>query len=112
MSEESGASLKLSNRGFNPITKEEENITEWLKDTNNIVFSVQGNQTPLCFSRDSFDTNILQLNHILYDCNIKNGKYAKKTKKMTANTFIDLGMFNMIDKTATNLDKLVYKCFE
>ena len=106
MSEDlSSASLKLSNRGFNPITKQEENVTEWLKDPNNIVFSVQGNQTPLCFSRVSFDSNILQSNHILYDCNINDGKYAKKTEKMTTNTFIDLGMFNMIDKTATNLDK-------
>lgn len=101
----SGASFKLSNRGFNPITKQEENVTEWLKDPNNIVFSVQGIQTPLCFSRASFDSNILQLNHILYKCDKKDGRYAKKIIKNSADTFLDLGMFNMIDGTATNLDK-------
>ena len=97
--------LKLSNIGFNPITKGEENVTEWLKDQNNIVFSVKGNNTPLCFSRDSFDPNILQLNHILYKCDKNDSKYAKQIIKNESNTFLDLGKFNIIDGTATNLEK-------
>jgi hypothetical protein len=90
---------------LNPITKEEENVTEWLKDQNNIVFSVKGNNTPLCFRRDSFDSNILQLNHILYKCDKNDSKYAKQIIKNVSNTFLDLGMFNIIDGTVTNLEK-------
>ena len=96
-----------TNKGFNPITKETENITEWLKDKKNLVFIIDDNKTPMCLDRDSFNFDTIQMNYILYQCDINDNRYVKKTKKIDFNTFLDLSKYNMIEKAVVNFEEFI-----
>ena len=95
--------IKYTNQGYNPLTKEKENVTQWLKNKDNVVFIVDGKDTPLCVCRDIFDGSVTPMNYIMHACDKKDRTSAKQTIKSKVNTFLDLGMLNLIDGTVTNL---------
>ena len=93
-----------TNKGYNPVTRETENITEWLKNKTNLVFIIDDNKTPMCLNRDVFNLNTIQLNYILYQCDINDNKFVKKSKKTFYNKFLDLSKYNMIENTVVNCE--------
>ena len=95
--------IKYTNQGYNPLTKGKENVTRWLKNKDNVVFIIDGNDTPMCVCRDSFDESVTPMNYIMHSCEKKDKKYAKKIIKSKTNSFLDLGMLNLIDGAVTNL---------
>ena len=95
--------VNTNNIGYNPITKEDEIITEWLNDKNHLVFIIDGNRTPLCLERNYL--NSIQKNYILYLCDINDNIYVKKTankKDIITTPFIDIGKYNLIEDTVIN----------
>ena len=92
-------SSKITNNGYNPMTNEYQNVSEWLKNKNNLVFIIDGK--PLCLTRDLL--GYIQMNYILYPCDISERKYVKN---VTINelSFIDIGKYNLIDNTVINYE--------
>lgn len=88
----------ITNIGYNPITKEKENITEWLKDKDNLVFIIDDNKIPVCLPRLSFNLDTIPNNYILHLCNIYDYKYVKEIFT-TKTKFIDIGKLNLTEKT-------------
>ena len=93
----------FTNKGYNPITKENEDITEWLKYKDNLVFIIDGNKTPLCLERSLFNLNTIQMNYILHLCDINDNIYVKPAIKNDT-SFIDLGKYNLIEDTVINYE--------
>ena len=89
-------SSKITNDGYNPITNEYQNVSEWLKNKNNLVFIINGK--PFCLERDMFGLDSIQKNYILYPCNISERKYVKNVTKNEL-SYIDLGKFNLKENT-------------
>ena len=85
-------SSKITNDGYNPITNGYQNVSEWLKNKNNLVYIIDGK--PFCLERDLFGLDSIQKNCILYPCNIFERKYVKNVTKNEL-SYIDLGKFNL-----------------
>jgi uncharacterized protein YjbI with pentapeptide repeats len=92
-------SSKITNDGYNPTTNGYQNVSEWLKNKNNLVFIIDGK--PLCLQRDLFRLDSIQMNYILYPCDISERKYVKTVSKNEL-SFIDLGKFNLKENTVIN----------
>ena len=92
-------SSKITNNGYNPMTNEYQNVSEWLQNKNNLVFIIDGK--PLCLNRDLLD--YIQMNYILYPCDISERKYVKTVTKNEL-SFIDIGKYNLIDNTVINYE--------
>ena len=89
-------SSKITNDGYNPITNGYQNVSEWLKNKNNLVFIIDGKT--FCLERNLFGLDSIQKNYILYPCNISERKYVKNVTKNEL-SFIDLGKFNLKENT-------------
>ena len=97
-------SSKITNDGYNPTTNGYQNVTEWLKNKNNLVFIIDGK--PLCLERDLFRLDSIQTNYILYPCDISEQKYVKNVSKNEL-SFIDIGKFNLKENTVINYKKFL-----
>lgn len=95
--------MQISNIGYNPISKETENITEWLKNKDNLVFIIDGDddKLPVCLKRGLFISNVVPNNYILHICDMNFSKYVKAIIKNDT-TFIDIEKYHLIDSTAIN----------
>ena len=97
--EDNKPSSKITNNGYNPTTNRHQNVSEWLKNKNNLVFIIDGK--PLCLERDLFRLDSIQMNYILYPCDISEKKYVKSVTKNEL-SFIDIGKFNLKENTVIN----------
>ena len=93
--------MQISNIGYNPISKETENITEWMKNKDNLVFIIDGDddKLPVCLKRGLFISNVVPNNYILHICDMNFSKYVKAIIKNDT-TFIDIEKYHLIDSTA------------
>jgi hypothetical protein len=89
----------VTNIGYNPITKKNENITKWLKNTDNLVFIINKNKTPVCLTRSFFNLNIIPSNYILELCNVSDYNTIKQILKNDKQDtkYIDISKFCLVD---------------
>jgi uncharacterized protein YjbI with pentapeptide repeats len=80
-----------SNVGYNPVTKEIQDVNEWLEDKSNVVFIIGDDKRPMCFIREYFVNNS-QSNYFLHLCD-NDGYIKNKIKDETF--FIDLSKYNL-----------------
>lgn len=92
--------MHIPNIGYNPISKETENLTEWLKNNDNLLFIIDDNhKLPVCLKRGLFISSVIPNNYILHICDMNFSRYVKTVIKSDI-TFIDIEKYHLIDNTA------------